>query len=465
LLALTRAATDSVAPPTWEATAGSPNNVALQVQLRHCFYNRRMLNRPPVLPAWRVLLVAPLLVLSGAALALDELEPTAGTADSDDSIEVEKSTSTRVPEPSAVLTAAPTALPTAPPSPTPVPGPEPLQILEGIVAPGEVRRLAWRTGFGYGLVDEPVPVIVAHGAKPGPTLCLTAAVHGDELNGIEIVRRVLAGIEVAKLRGTVIGVPIVNVHGFQRRSRYMPDRRDLNRRFPGDPKGSLASRVAHSFFTRIIKRCDYLVDLHTGSFQRTNLPQLRADLRNHEVVNITRRFGGVTVLHSPPADGTLRGAATAAGIPTVTFEVGEPNRLQAQDVGRAVSGVQHLLAGLEMFGSESRSDRRQPVFYESRWVRADRGGILFSTVKVGQQVDVGEVLGTVTDPLTNVYIEIRAPIAGRVLGKALNQFVMPGFAAFRIGIETTEGSVVREAQLPAAPASGEPTTAPETPPS
>ncbi len=412
-----------------------------------------MLNRPNVMHGWRLALAVPMLVLAGAAQALDESDPEFDTATAD------PPSSAPVPEPSLPIMVSPV------PVPTPLPGPEPLQILEGVVAPGEVRRLAWRTGFGYGLVDEPVPVIVAHGAKPGPTLCLTAAVHGDELNGIEIVRRVLAGLEASRLRGTVIGVPIVNVHGFQRRSRYMPDRRDLNRYFPGDPKGSLASRVAHSFFTRIIQRCDYLVDLHTGSFQRTNLPQLRADLRNHEVVDITRLFGGVTVLHSPPAAGTLRKVATAAGIPTVTFEVGEPNRLQAQDVGRAVSGVQSLLAGLEMFGSEARTDRRQPVFYESRWVRADRGGILFSTVKVGQQVKVGEVLGTVTDPLTNVYIEVRAPIAGRVLGKALNQFVMPGFAAFRIGIETTEGTVVREAQMPEAPADGEGLTAPEQPPS
>lgn len=355
--------------------------------------------------------------------------------------------------------------PTTVPSLAPESVIQPLEILDGVVAPGEVRRLAWRTGFGYGLVDEPVPVVVAHGASPGPTLCLTAAVHGDELNGIEIVRRVLAAIDPIKLHGTVIGVPIVNVHGFQRRSRYLPDRRDLNRHFPGDPQGSLASRVAHSFFTRIIQRCDSLVDLHTGSFQRTNLPQLRADLRAPEVVEITRRFGAITVLHSPPARGTLRAAATDAGIPTVTFEVGEPNRLQAKDVGRAVSGVRALLAGLEMTGSRAKNTHQQPVFYESRWVRVDRGGILFSTVKLGQSVDVGEVMGTVTDPLTNVYIEIRAPFAGRVLGQALNQFVMPGFAAYRLGVETTESNVVGDAEAAEEPAPDLDAATEEQPPS
>lgn len=330
------------------------------------------------------------------------------------------------------------------PTPTSAPAPDEwgaLTILEGVVPTGEVRRLAWRTGFGYGLVDDPVPVIIAHGKFTGPTLCLTAALHGDELNSIEIVRRVMASLDPQHLKGTIIGVPIVNVHGFQRRSRYLPDRRDLNRYFPGDATGSLAARVAHSFFSRIISHCDQLVDLHTGSFQRTNLPQLRADLRQHEIAELTRLFGAVTVLHSPPSAGTLRRAATEAGIPSVTFEVGEPNRLQANAVASAVDGLRMLLAGLGLTGEKRPSKRAQPVFYESRWVRVERGGILFTTVDLGQSVKAGQVLGTVTDPLTNVYTEITAPFTGRILGKALNQFVMPGFAAFRIGVETTESEL------------------------
>lgn len=354
------------------------------------------------------------------------------------------------PDPSSTTEITPTAAPpaqTAAATPTPTPVPKEwgaLSILEGVVPTGEVRRLAWRTGFGYGLVDEPVPVIVAHGQSAGPVLCLTAALHGDELNGIEIVRRVMTGVDPKRLNGTVIGVPIVNVHGFQRRSRYLPDRRDLNRYFPGDSTGSLAARVADSFFSRIIQHCDKLVDLHTGSFQRTNLPQLRADLRQHDITEMTRLFGAVTVLHSPPSAGTLRRAATEAGIPTVTFEVGEPNRLQANAVASAVEGLRMLLAGLNISGEKRPSKRAQPVFYESRWVRVDRGGILFTTVDLGQSVRAGQVLGTVTDPLTNVYTEITAPFTGRILGKALNQFVMPGFAAFRVGVETTESELRTE---------------------
>nr|MBV6629775.1 succinylglutamate desuccinylase/aspartoacylase family protein [Oceanococcus sp. HetDA_MAG_MS8] len=329
----------------------------------------------------------------------------------------------------------------ASPTPTPLPA---MELLGQTVQAGLRARLSWRTGFGYGLNEEPVPVLVSHGGQAGPVLCLTAAVHGDELNGIEIVRRIMTLAQPNDLRGTVIGVPVVNVHGFHRRSRYLPDRRDLNRHFPGSATGSFASRVAHDFFTRVIRHCSILVDVHTGSFYRSNLPQLRADLRDEAILDLTQYFGAMTVLHSRPAEGTLRRAAQDASIPAVTMEVGEPNRLQAEDVALAVRGLKTLLAGLEMIGSRPIWDRAQPVYYESEWVRADRGGILFSTVELGQKVRAGEVLGTVTDPLSNVYVEIASPIDGRVLGKALNQFVMPGFAAFRIGVETAEPDVIVE---------------------
>lgn len=339
-------------------------------------------------------------------------------------------------------------LPTAPPD-APAARPS-MELLGQSVQAGLRARLSWRTGFGYGLNEEPVPVLVSHGRQPGPVLCLTAAVHGDELNGIEIVRRVMTLAKPEDLQGTVIGVPVVNVHGFHRRSRYLPDRRDLNRHFPGSAQGSFASRVAYDFFTRVISRCDILVDVHTGSFYRSNLPQLRADLRDESVLDLTQYFGAMTVLHSRPAQGTLRRAAQDSGVPAVTMEVGEPNRLQAEDVALAVRGLKTLLAGLDMIGSRPMWDRAQPVYYESEWVRADRGGILFSTVELGQKVGAGEVLGTVTDPLSNVYVEIASPIDGRVLGKALNQFVMPGFAAFRIGVETPEPEVVLDSRQPPA---------------
>jgi predicted deacylase len=318
----------------------------------------------------------------------------------------------------------------------------PFVMLGAEVAPGTSTRLAWSPSHSFEGIAVSTPVLVVNGSKPGPVLCLTAAVHGDELNGIEIVRRVLYNLNAIKLSGTVIGVPIVNLQGFRRGSRYLPDRRDLNRFFPGDPRGSSASRIAHSFFHEVIDHCDALVDLHTGSFYRTNLPQLRADLRDAEVLELSQGFDGTVVLQSEGAMGTLRQAAVAAGIPAVTLEAGEPLRLQETEVNHGVKTIQSLLGKMNMIKKTSFWGQPEPVYYQSAWVRADQGGILFSEVDLGERVKEKEVLGTVTDPITNVRTEILSPYQGRVLGMALNQVVMPGFAAFRIGIQSSEEEVI-----------------------
>ena len=314
----------------------------------------------------------------------------------------------------------------------------PLIILGTEVPPGTATRLSWEPDQSFEGIAAPTPVLVVNGQTAGPTLCLTAAIHGDELNGIEIVRRVLYEAEPDKLSGALIGVPIVNLHGFHRTSRYLPDRRDLNRFFPGNPTGSSASRIAYSFFNQIIRRCDALVDLHTGSFRRTNLPQLRADLREPTIVELSESFGATVVLHSEGAEGTLRRAAANIGIPAVTLEAGGPMRLQKNAVEHGVKGIETLLNKMQMYSRFTLWGDPEPVFYRSQWIRANGGGLLFSEVELGERVNVGELLGTVTDPITNVRSEIRSPYKGRILGRALDQVVLPGFAAFRIGIETSE---------------------------
>jgi predicted deacylase len=307
-------------------------------------------------------------------------------------------------------------------------------------------RIEWSPGHTFEGVALPTPVLVVHGRKPGPVLCLTAAVHGDELNGVEIIRRVVYDLDPDKFSGTLVAVPIVNLQGFQRMSRYLPDRRDLNRFFPGSPTGSSAARIAYSFFSEVISHCDALVDLHTGSFHRTNLPQLRADLRNVEVVRLTHGFGATVVLQSEGGPGTLRRAATDAGIPAITLEAGEPLRLREDDVKHGVKGVQTLLADLGMYKRRSIWGAKEPVYYTSRWIRADQGGFLFSDVKVGRHVRAGDRLGVITDPITNEVSAIRSPVSGRVLGMALNQVVMPGFAAYRIGIETSDSEAAEQGE-------------------
>ena len=310
----------------------------------------------------------------------------------------------------------------------------PLELLGQRVAAGARADLHWTAGQSFAGSAIDTPVIVIRGHQAGPTLCLTAAIHGDELNGVEIVRRVLAGLDAAELSGTVIGVPIVNLLGFTRGSRYLPDRRDLNRYFPGHPRGSSASRIAYVFFTEVVQHCTRLVDFHTGSFKRTNLPQLRANLDVAEVRAFVERFGATSVLHKPGGRGTLRAAATNAGIPAVTFELGEPGTLQLKHVEFGVKALDTLLDKLGMVKRFRLWAEPQPIFYRSRWLRAYRGGILTSDVRVGAHVESGQLLGEVINPLTNERSEILSPHEGRLLGRALNQFVLPGFATFHIGI-------------------------------
>lgn len=322
-------------------------------------------------------------------------------------------------------------------APEPEP-PDPLVLLGEAVPPGTSARLSWSLDNRFEGIAVPTPVLVVHGVGPGPTVCLTAAVHGDELNGIEIVRRVLYNLDSGKLQGTVVGVPIVNLPSFRRGSRYLPDRRDLNRYFPGTAHGSAASRIAFSFFEDVIRSCDALVDIHTGSLHRTNLPQLRADLYEPSVARLAEKFGATAVLHSAGAEGTLRRAAVEAGIPAVTIEAGEPYRLNDDDIAHGAKAIETLLEKLGMLSAIRIWGAPEPVYYQSVWVRADRGGLLFGSVELGEEVSKGDVLGIVSDPITNLRSELRAPRTGRVLGMAVNQIVMPGFAAFRIGIPSDE---------------------------
>ena len=338
----------------------------------------------------------------------------------------------------------------------------PLALLDRLVVPGTRLQLEWRPGGGISNAEIPSPVIVARGAKAGPVLCLVAGIHGDEINGVEIVRRLSHGVDPTRLSGTVIGVPIVNVFGYSRGSRYLPDRRDLNRHFPGSRSGSIASRIANAFFQDIVRHCDVLVDFHTGSFDRSNLPQVRADLTNPEVLEFTRGFGATVVLHSTGNRGMLRVAATRVGIPAVTFEAGAPTRLEPAEIAQAVAAIDRLMIKLGMREDPNanlqlpvgttlirpEAPEPAPIFLDSRWVRANSGGLLISDVSLGQRVLAGQRLGKVIDPVSNVERYILAPVPGRVIGMAQNQAVLPGYAAFHLGTETSEQQAVQEAEAP-----------------
>jgi len=318
------------------------------------------------------------------------------------------------------------------------PGPQPatsFTLLGNEVLPGTSTRLAWSPGIQIAGLSQPTPVLVVNGANAGPTLCLTGAIHGDELNGIEIIRRTMYDLEPEKLSGRVVGVPIVNLPGFQQGSRYLPDRRDLNRHFPGSPDGSLADRIAYSLFENIIRRCDMLVDIHTGSLKRTNLPQLRADMNNPDVATLTQGFDRMAVVHSSGSSGMLRTAAVEAGVTSVTMEAGESHRIQEHQIEAGVNSLTSLMERQGMISRMFVWGDPEPVYYDSDWIRAQHGGILFSDVELGARVTEGEILGYVADPITNAQYPIRASSNGRVIGMAVDQVVMAGFAAYHIGTE------------------------------
>ena len=383
----------------------------------------------------------------GALLAAAELESTMLAAVTSDEFDTRVLSNgldaatdpTSQDPPAEKSTSAETPAPSVPDMPTPEFVVD--QFLGEPFVPGTLSQRFWQAGQDFHGTEIPTPVLVATGTEEGPTLCLTGAIHGDELNGIKAVHTVMYGTEPKRLKGRIIGVPIVNLSGFQRQSRYLADRRDLNRFFPGNPRGSSAARMAFSFFREVILHCDALVDLHTGSFYRSNLPQIRGDLKNEAVLKLTRGFGATAVMHGAGARGTLRYAATAAGIPAVTLEAGEPLRVDDEAVADSVRAINALIHALGMTKKRTRVGNPEPVYYTSTWLRADGGGILSSQTRLGEKVSRGDLLGTVTDPITNKMTEIHAPKDGRILGMAVNQFVIPGFAVYHLGLPVPRGDI------------------------
>jgi predicted deacylase len=309
------------------------------------------------------------------------------------------------------------------------------------VKPGERQRLELPVARLPTGTRLSLPVTVVHGHRTGPRLWLSAAIHGDEINGVEIIRQVLEEVEAEGLRGTLVAVPVVNVFGFIHQSRYLPDRRDLNRSFPGSARGSMAARLAHLFMTEVVKRCTHGVDLHTGSDHRVNLPQVRADLEDPGTLRIARAFGSRLMVHARLRDGSLRDAAAKAGIPVLVYEAGEALRFDDEAIEIGVNGILRLMSVLGMRPLGKRLRRSTTVAVaRTLWVRARRAGVLHLEVVLGQRVRQGQQLGIISDATGETFSTVRARCDGLVMAHRANPLVNRGDALVHLAVREPAGA-------------------------
>jgi predicted deacylase len=312
---------------------------------------------------------------------------------------------------------------------------EPITVGGVVVAPGERQRIEIPVASSYGR-QSVLPVIVVNGRHAGPRLFVSAAIHGDEINGVEIVRRLLLTRALKRLHGTLIATPVVNVYGFMAQSRYLPDRRDLNRAFPGSPTGSLAARLAHVFMTEVVQHSTHGIDLHTGSNHRINLPQIRACLDQKETARLAMAFGVPVVLDSNLRDGSLRQAVTERDIPMLLYEAGEALRFDELAIRAGVRGVVSVMRAISMLRTRPRrpTEVKPLVAKRSLWVRASASGTLRNHAALGERVDKGATLGWVADPYGGEGEEVAAPAAGVVIGRNNLPLVNEGDALYHLAL-------------------------------
>ncbi|ETX30508.1 succinylglutamate desuccinylase/aspartoacylase family protein [Roseivivax isoporae] len=302
------------------------------------------------------------------------------------------------------------------------------------IAPGARRTV----DLPVSVLSDHTPVTlsahVVHGRRPGPVMFVSAAIHGDEVIGVEIVRRLLRAAPLDRLAGTLIAVPIVNAFGFLNQSRYMPDRRDLNRSFPGHAQGSLAGRLADLFLTEIVARCDIGIDLHSAAVGRTNLPQIRLTPGNARLRALGAAFGAPVTLMSKVREGSLREAAEAAGVDLLLYEAGEGLRFDEVAARAGVAGILRVMQAAEMIGARGVPRARGASVHceRSTWVRAPSGGLLRTLKASGDYVTEGTVLGLVSDPFGDVEAEVRAPASGIIVGRTNLPVVNEGDALFHV---------------------------------
>lgn len=303
------------------------------------------------------------------------------------------------------------------------------------VKPGERKQVSLDVARLYDFTNMAVPVEVVRGKQDGPCLFISAAIHGDEINGVKIIRSLLRHPMLKKMRGTLIAVPIVNVFGFNTKSRYLPDRRDLNRCFPGDAEGSLAAQLAHIFMSEVVSKADYGIDLHTGAIHRSNLPQIRGCIDDPKTMELAKAFNTPVIINSSVRDGSLRQAAQEKNIPTLLYEGGEALRFNNSVMRLGLRGILSVMEAIDMLPKGTTKVKKPVETFIARsstWVRAPHSGILLISKKLGDHVKKDEVLGIVSDPFGNHRFEVRSKVAGIIIGMTMLPLVNEGDATFHI---------------------------------
>ncbi len=302
------------------------------------------------------------------------------------------------------------------------------------IQPGERKRVLLDVAKLYDFTDMNIPIEVVRGKEDGPILFVSGAVHGDEINGVEVIRRLLTKKTLKSIKGTLIAVPIVNVFGFNTNSRYLPDRRDLNRSFPGTENGSLAGQLAHTFITEIVKKCTHGIDLHCAAINRINLPQIRACLDDKATKEMANAFNVPVVLHAELRDGSLRGSAKDLGIPMLLFEGGEALRFNEKTIKSGLNGVLSVMRQIGMLTPLKNKSVPHDVFVarSSHWIRAPHSGILSVKVNLGARVKKGQLLGVISDPFGREKHDVTARKTGIIIGMATMPLLNRGEAAFHV---------------------------------
>jgi uncharacterized protein len=302
------------------------------------------------------------------------------------------------------------------------------------IKPGQQTTVTVPVARLYTHTQMAMPVHVVHGRREGPRLFVSGAVHGDEIIGTEIIRRLIKLKRLKSMRGTLLAVPVVNVYGFLQHSRYSPDRRDLNRFFPGSEKGSLTSQLAGTVMAEVIQGSTHGIDLHAGSNHRANLPQIRAAIDDPETLRLARAFKVPVIINARLREGSLRHAAAELGIPTLLYEAGEALRFDEVAIRAGLRGVMSVMKALGMLtAKQSPTSDIDPLIADTTsWVRAPISGILRMKVPLGGRVAKNSKIGEIADPFGGEEVEIRSPVSGIVIGRLNLPLVHRGDAVIHI---------------------------------